>query len=240
MRRSALGRTAAALALLASTFAASAVGGVARTSADACTPRAGDVRFRASDGTRLVGHRFGKGRIAVVLAHESRGSLCDWVPYAKRLAGRGYFALPFDFRGYGESQSGGARSSRFDLDVEAAAKEARALGARKVFLVGASIGGSAALAAAAATRPPVAGVVSVSGAADLVGALDAAKRLTVPVLYLAGRFDPQFAADARRLYATTAARDRKLDIIGRGEHGTELVDASPKARSAIESFLRSH
>ena len=159
---------------------------------------------------------------------------------AKRLAARGYLALPFDFRGYGESQSGGARSSRFDLDVEAAAKEARALGARKVFLVGASIGGSAALAAAAATRPPVAGVVSVSGAADLVGALDAAKRLTVPVLYLAGRFDPQFAADARRLYATTAARDRKLDIIGRGEHGTELVDASPKARSAIESFLRSH
>ena len=129
---------------------------------------------------------------------------------------------------------------RLDLDVEAAAREARALGARKVFLVGASIGGSAALAAAAATRPAVAGVVSVSGAADLVGALEAAKKLVVPALYIAGRFDPPFAADARRLYTATAARDRKLDIIGRGEHGTELVDASPRARSAIESFLRSH
>src|SRR5262249_27772612 len=156
------------------------------------------------------------------------------------LAARGYLALPFDFRGYGESQSGGARSSRLDLDVEAAAKEARALGARKVFLVGASMGGSAVLAAAAPTRPRRAGGVSVSGAADLVGALDAARKLTVPVLYLAGRFDPQFASDARRLYAGTAARDKKLDIIGRGEHGVQLVDASPKARSAIESFLRSH
>jgi pimeloyl-ACP methyl ester carboxylesterase len=240
MRRSALGRTAAALALVASSLAATASGGVARTSADSCTPRAGDVRFRASDGTGLVGHRFGRGRVGVVLAHESRGSLCDWVPYAKRLAARGYLALPFDFRGYGESQRGGARSSRLDLDVEAAAKEARTLGARRVFLVGASIGGSAVLAAAAATRPAVAGVVSVSGAADLVGALDAAKKLAVPVLYVAGRFDPEFAADARRLYAATAVHARKLAVIGRGEHGTQLVDASPKARSAIESFLRSH
>jgi pimeloyl-ACP methyl ester carboxylesterase len=240
VRLRAFGRIAAALAVVAGSCAATAAEGVARTSADGCTPRAADVRFRASDGTRLAGHRFGKGRVAVVLAHESRGSLCDWVPYAKRLAARGYLALPFDFRGYGESQSGGARSSRLDLDVEAAAKEARVLGATKVFVVGASMGGSAVLTAATATHPSVAGVVSVSGAADLVGALDAAKRLAVPVLYLAGRFDPQFASDARRLYAATAARDRKLDIVGRGEHGTELVDASPKARSAIESFLRSH
>src|SRR5438105_12864691 len=33
--------------------------------ADGCTPRAGDLRFRAADGTRLAGHRFGSGSTAV-------------------------------------------------------------------------------------------------------------------------------------------------------------------------------
>src|SRR5215510_133710 len=114
----ALCRSAAALALVAGVVAATPAGGTARTSADSCTPRSGDVRFQASDGTHLVGHRFGTGRTAVILAHEYRGWLCEWVPFAKRLAASCYLALPFDFRGYGESQSGGARSTRLDLDVE--------------------------------------------------------------------------------------------------------------------------
>jgi pimeloyl-ACP methyl ester carboxylesterase len=217
-----------------------AAGGGASDEADSCTPRTGDVHFRASDGTRLVGHRFGTGRVAVVLTHETRGRLCDWVPYAKRLAAPGYLAFPFDFRGYGESQSGGARSARLDLDMEAPAREVRALGAKKVFLIGASIGGSAALAAGAAVRPPVAGVVSVSGAADLVGAGRAVRRLHVPVLFIAGRLDPEFAADARRLYGQTVGRKKQLDIVDRGEHGTDLVESSARARTVIEAFLRAH
>ncbi len=235
------------LALLAATFAvvvavaaAGASGGTAGPTWDKCTPRQGDLRFRAADGTRLVGHRFGSGRVAVVLAHESRGWLCEWVPYAKRLAARGYLAFPFDFRGYGESESHPASNVRIDLDVAAAAKTVRGLGAKKVFLVGASIGGSAVLRAAADVRPLVSGVVSVSGAADLVDATAAAKRLRVPALYVAGRYDLDFAANARRLYAATASKDKKVVIVASGEHGSRLVGAEAKVRATIETFLGSH
>jgi pimeloyl-ACP methyl ester carboxylesterase len=231
---------AAMLAVTVALAAAAAGGGTARGNWDHCTPRQGDLRFQAADGTRLVGHRFGSGRVAVVLAHESRGWLCEWVPYAKRLAARGYLAFPFDFRGYGESQAHPASNVRLDLDVAAAAKTVRGLGAKKVFLVGASIGGSAVLRAAADTRPPVNGVVSVSGAADLVDAISAVKRLRVPALYVAGRYDLDFAAEARRLYAATASKDKKLVIVARGDHGSRLVAADAKVRATIEAFLRSH
>jgi pimeloyl-ACP methyl ester carboxylesterase len=230
----------AALAVAVAVAGGAAGGGTASGSWDQCTPRQGDLRFRAADGTRLVGHRFGSGRVAVVLAHESRGWLCEWVPYAKRLAARGYLAFAFDFRGYGESQAHPTSNVRIDLDVAAAAKTVRGLGAKKVFLVGASIGGSAVLRAGADVRPPVNGVVSVSGAADLVDAIAAVKRLRVPALFVAGRFDPDFAAEARRLYTATASKDRKLVIVARGEHGSRLVAANASVRATIEAFLRSH
>jgi pimeloyl-ACP methyl ester carboxylesterase len=238
--RIALARLAAALAVTVAVAAAAAGGGTAGGTWDHCTPRQGDLRFRAADGTRLVGHRFGSGRVAVVLAHESRGWLCEWVPYAKRLAARGNLAFPFDFRGYGESQSNSTSAVRIDLDVAAAGKTVRGLGAKKVFLVGASIGGSAALRAAADSRPLVNGVVSVSGAADLVEAMAAVKRLRVPALFVAGRFDLDFAAKARRLYTATASKDKKLVMVARGEHGSRLVAADANVRATIEAFLRSH
>ena len=235
-----LARLAATLAVTLAVAAAAAGGGTASGNWDQCTPRQGDLRFRAADGTRLVGHRFGSGRVAVVLAHESRGWLCEWVPYAKRLAARGYLAFPFDFRGYGESQSNPRSNVRIDLDVAAAAKTVRGLGAKQVFLVGASIGGSAVLRAGADTRPLVNGVVSVSGAADLVDAMAAVKRLRVPALFVAGRYDLDFAGEARRLYTATASKDKKIVIVGSGEHGSRLVGADAKVRATIEAFLHSH
>jgi alpha-beta hydrolase superfamily lysophospholipase len=206
---------------------------------DGCTPKAGDVRFRAADGTRLVGHRFGAGRTAVVLVHQRRGSLCQWVPYAKRLAGLGYTAFAIDLRGNGESQTRDwPANQRYGGDVAAAAKYLRSTGARKVFLVGASLGGSAAISGGANARPLVDGVVSVSGAADLAGAIDSVKRLTVPTLFIAGAKDTDFANDARRLYAASPAEDKTLDVIpGSYEHGVDLVAAQPRVRSLIERFL---
>ena len=228
----------AVLLAAAALAAATAAGGTAGSSWDGCTPRKGDVRFRAADGTRLVGHRFGSGRVAIVLAHESRGWLCEWTPFAKQLAANGYLVFAFDFRGSGESQHGVRAPSRLDLDVAAATKSVRALGAKKVFLVGASLGGSAVIEAAAEIRPGVTGLVSVSGAADLQNALPSAEKLQLPVLYLAGRLDTSFAEDAQRLYDATASTDKRILIVDRGEHGSRLVDASPQVRRSIVSFVR--
>ena len=96
------------------------------------------------------------------------------------------------------------------------------------------------VAGGADARPRVDGVVSVSGAADLVGAIDAAARLQAPALFLAGRLDTAFADDARRLYAATASADKEIRILERGEHGTDLVGSSLAARRLIDGFFATH
>lgn len=237
MRRLAFGWLILTAAVVA--FAAGSVS--ASKTWDGCTGRSGDIRFRAADGTRLVGHRFDRGRTAIVLAHQTDGNLCQWRSYSKRLAKLGYLAFPFDLRNYGQSQTRRYRSGEGPgADVAAAVKLVRRLGAKRVFLVGASLGGSAVLAAGANVHPEVDGVVSVSGAADLAHAIESVSRLHAPVLFLAGKYDVDFAHEAQRLYDATASDDKTLKILLRGEHGTQLVGASLSARRLIEGFVASH
>jgi pimeloyl-ACP methyl ester carboxylesterase len=126
--------------------------------------------------------------------------------------------------------------------VAAAVKVVRRLGARKVFLVGASMGGTAVLVAAVNVRPAVAGVVSISGPA-VFGAVDAlavAPRLSVPVLYLAGKEDVDFASDAQKLYQATGEQEKTLRVLPTGAHGVALLGTSATARALVQSFLGSH
>ena len=207
-----------------------------------------ELWFRAGDGTKLVGHRFGGKkpgkRTAVVLAHMSDGDLCVWVPYARSLARQGLFAFPFDLRGHGFSE-GQQDHSKAGADVIAAVRAVRKLGARRVVVAGASLGGIAALVAAPRISPPLAGVVSVSGPAAIDGELDArpaVPKLRVPTLYLVAaddRYPPyDFAADARELHGATATGEKKLLVVPGTLHGTFLVDRSPTARKLLTRFLR--
>ena len=175
--------------------------------------RGNELSFTTTDGVRLAGHRFGGlrpgARPAVVLAHQSNGSICEWLPEARRLAARGIWVLAFDFRGHGLSK-GRVHYGRLATDYAAAVKLARSLGARNVVLAGASLGGIAAVVAGAAIRPPVAGIAALSAPAVIAGRVDArpfAPRLAVPALYVAARGDQSppydFAADAQRLYDAT-------------------------------------
>jgi dienelactone hydrolase len=205
----------------------------------------GDVRFRAADGVRLNGHRFGQGTTAVVLAHESRGSLCQWVPYARRLASKGYAAFAFDFRSRGRSQTVGVRRvRRIAGDVSAAVKYVRSRGATRVFVVGASMGGSAVVVAGANTRPHVTGVVSLSAPTSFGGAEaeTAAPRLHVPVLFVAASDDAggAFATDAQTLHEATPAGDKTIEIVPGADHGVDLVSSPGRARDLVEQFLASH
>ena len=199
-----------------------------------------DLHFRAADGTRLVGHRFGKGRTTVVLAHQSGGTLCDWVAEARRLARQGFSALVFDFRGYGHSQDGGLES--LPLDVAAAVKEARTLGAKRVLLAGASMGGWAVVMAAPDVQPRVQGVVAVSAPAEWAGsAVEAVGKLTLPVLYLTARSDTSVPSNnSRTLYKATASKHKQLAVVPGVVHGTLLLDMSKPARTTFERFLHKY
>jgi pimeloyl-ACP methyl ester carboxylesterase len=222
---------------------AATAGAAPERSAHGCV-RGGELWFSAADGTKLVGHRFGRGTTAVILAHQSEGSLCDWLPYARRLAARGYFVFPIDFRGYGFSQlRTGRAANRYAADLAAAVKAMRRLGKKKVILVGASMGGIASLVAAANVAPPVDGVVSVSAPARFRGmdAVKTAPRLRVPVLYVAAEDDDNagydFSADAQAIHAATAATDKRLELLPGPLHGIALVGGSPRAKTLVEKFL---
>jgi pimeloyl-ACP methyl ester carboxylesterase len=207
--------------------------------------RGGELWFYAADGTKLVGHRFGKGTTAVILGHQSGGDLCEWLPYARRLASQGLFVFAIDFRGHGFSQfRGGRAENRLAADLAAATKTVRKLGKRKVFLVGASMGGIASLVAGANVKPALDGVVSISSPARYRGleAVATAPRLRVPVLYLAAEDDDtsgyDFSEDARTMYAATASAEKRLEIVPGTLHGVGLVAGSARVKALIEGFVR--
>lgn len=190
----------------------------------------------------LGGLVYGTGRTGVVLAHQSNGDLCMWLPYAQTLAERGYRVLTFDFPGFGASMD--ALVGMDDAVIEAA-RFLRSDGAGTVVLIGASMGGTASIAAAPQITPPVAGVVSLSAPTDYADAhaIDAAKQLAVPVLYAAAEDDQAYGTVAQALYdATPATTARKLVIVPSGGHGVPLVydAAGPPVGKDVDEFLKAY
>jgi len=230
------------LALPAATASSALVGSRAGSGTSCISPSDGAkiVRFRATDGPRLAGALFGHGRAGVVLAHQLGADLCQWVPFARVLARSGYRALPFDFRGYGSSQDVDV-NLHVDRDVAGAAAELRRRGVTKVFLVGASMGGTAVVVAGARVRPRVAGVVDLSGPRSFtdVNALAAVPGLRSPVLFMAAQGDEGFVDDTRALYRAAGTRDKQLVIRGGAAHGVALLD-SAAVRKRVLSFIRRH
>jgi pimeloyl-ACP methyl ester carboxylesterase len=200
------------------------------------------VRFTTGAGATLVGVVLGSGRTGLVLGHQVGSDLCEWLPQAQALAEQGYQVLAFDFEGFGDSQPGSGPDTGIDTDVVAAAEQLRRRGATRIVLVGSSMGGTAVLSAATRIRPPVAGVVSLSGPASYqdVDAGAAISRLRVPVLLVAAADDHPFVDDARTMHRAAPVRDKRLLVIPGGGHGTSLLefgDDAPKVLAALRKFI---
>jgi pimeloyl-ACP methyl ester carboxylesterase len=188
--------------------------------------RHGAVRFRSSDGVSLAGLVLGGGRTGVVLGHEKGANLCNWLPFARVLAARGYRVLAFDHRSYGESQFVNyPKNLRIDRDVAAAVTELRRRGSTRFVLMGASMGATAALVAAPGVGGALVAVVDLSGPAQYVqlDAIPAVRRLSAPGLFAVGRFDTGFVADTRALRAASNNAASRLVIRQTGAHGTGLL-----------------
>jgi pimeloyl-ACP methyl ester carboxylesterase len=235
------------MSLLAAT-AVTLVAGVASASqpprlVESCVRKsdpAHPVAFRTTDGKRIVGALFGKGRVGVVAGHQYGGTLCNWVPFARVLAARGIRVLTIDFRGYASSAGAGTSTFHYDRDLLGGATFLRRAGVRKVFFAGESMGGTAALVAASKAGAP-AGVISLSGPASF-GSLDAEKairKLTAPTFLAVGARDVDFVVDAHTLYDASHAPDKRLDVVARtGAHGTALLTGPFRQR--VIAFLTSH
>ncbi len=192
-----------------------------------------------SDHVRLYGIEAGQGAVAVVLAHQGRSDLCEELPYAKTLASAGLRVLAFDFRGNGHSASPRKHVLAYRRDFAAALRHLRGGGAAHVFLIGASMGGAAAVQNAGGL--PLAGVVSLSGTRLWPGFginKPGTPALRAPLLYVGSKSDWRAPLkEARAILRTAGSRD-KHSLFYRGSlHGWQLVQDAPFARGARMSIL---
>ena len=183
------------------------------------------VTLATGDGTELDAALLGDGEVGVVLGHQLRSDFCSWVPFARELAERHVRALAINFA-----------SGSPDEDMVAGSRELRRRGAKRIILAGASMGGTAALVAAA--KVEAAGVAALSAPRQFAGldAFPSVRRLEIPALFLVARQDAPFALDARRLYRATNSRDKALVVTTGSAHGTDLLQ-DREAERALLDFL---
>ncbi len=204
--------------------------------------------LKTGDGLRIYAASAGEGSKAVVLLHESGGAgLCGWVPTMRWLAANGIRAVAINFRGYPPSGSPAlAIYHHYAQDIQAAVDAAHTLGAKHVFVMGASMGGAATVAEAPKLQD-VAGVISLSGELQLptseLDAIGAAPKITVPFLFVGSEADGYvLGSDARRLTRAVGSRDKQVRIFADGYHGWDLLDAAPyraRVKALILGWLRS-
>jgi pimeloyl-ACP methyl ester carboxylesterase len=198
------------------------------------------VQLVTRDGARLTGAQKGTGRVGIVFAHQTDGTLCNWLPYARTLA-KGHVVVAIDLRGYGQSTlpTDASASGRYDVDVATAVAQLRRDGAKRIVLIGASLGGTAVLAATRIVRPQVNGVVSLSGPIHF-GDIDPASAvgaLRIPVLLAAASGD-MYARDARILARKAAANRRaRLLVVPGFEHGWGLVGPGATDRKRVNAAI---
>jgi alpha-beta hydrolase superfamily lysophospholipase len=239
--------------------------------------RAEPITFRTEDGVRLTGVVLGGGERAIVFANpwgaefaqgrarpismrssvRAGGLYCAWFAtrrLADDLVRNGFQLLLFDYRGTGWSESRrGVAADRFDLDVAGAVDEVRRRGARKVVLVGASLGGIIVIATAPELDDEPTAIVALSASGfegtnsgrghGNLDARAAVADLDVPLLLLAAKGEREDFADAQALFAAATTNKKELEIVPGSAHATALYSDGPAAaknRARIVEFVKVH
>jgi dienelactone hydrolase len=140
-------------------------------------------------------------------------------------------------------------------DLVAAVAELRHRGVTKVALVGASMGGSAALIAATRAQPAVDAVVELSGEANPTSLLHiplnakaAVQQLTVPAMFVVANLDQYTTVEeTRAMYQEDKTADKRLLVLPSqfdGFHGwqvlTEASGAFTSTATKVAAFIAAH
>jgi dienelactone hydrolase len=166
----------------------------------------------------------------VVLAHMRPADQTSWFEFADTLADDGYRTLTFNFRGYCPGGDAGCSGGTADLsqlwsDVQAAVRFLRSTGVPRVAVIGASMGGTAALVAP----------ISIEGLTVSSETLVAA---TSAKLFVAGNGDVSAAADASSMYDGSVP-PKRIEIVPSDDHGTGLLEGNqgPNVRRLLSVWL---
>lgn len=201
------------------------------------------VNVTTSDGVSLYAATIGRGPVGLVMANDVPHPLCEELPEARLFAGHGFRVAVFDYRDRGESGSGGSKPGRLDLDVAAAADLLIRQGSPCVALAGSYGGAAAAIVAAISMRQPPVGLVGfdpaavrgqyIEGPFGPVGALAAAPKLRIPVLYVTLQNDRYVPlGEVRRLLQATGSATKDLVVVPNGLNGWGLLDGSSSSSAS--------
>ena len=180
-----------------------------------------DVEFSATDGTQLRGRHYGSGDVTVVLAHMLPSDQESWTEFASTLNVEGYAAFSFNFRGYAPSK-GDKDIDQIDKDLEGALQYLEGQGVEKFVIIGASMGGTAAVKVAA--HRDILGIVTLSAPLEIQGfsAEEDVSLVTAPMAFFSAEDDRSAQRSAAVFY--DAANSKKLlETFTGSEHGTDLL-----------------
>jgi dienelactone hydrolase len=212
------------------------------------SPDSRAVTFPSAGGVELAGRLFeAEGPSAgVVLAHMRPADQRSWYGFADTLADEGYRALTFNFRGYCPGGEGGCSSGETDVsslwrDVLAAVRYLRSTGVARIAVIGASMGGTAALVAATQPEARVGPVATLSAPASIDGLAVTPETLiavTSAKLFVAGNGDAAAAADAQAMYDGSVP-PKRVEIVPSEDHGTDLLEGNqgPNVRQLLLAWL---
>jgi len=187
------------------------------------------VSFVTEDGVKLNGNYFrAESDTAVLFVHMAGpNDQKNWIPFAGQVAERGFSALTFDMRCYGESDCRGGTDPGWvtlSRDMRAALQFLRDKGYARIVCAGASMGGRACVTAA--FDDELAGLIIISGTAsddpekkNLQDMLNPG----MPKLFVVSEDDPTTArtADMTLLYEN-APVPKQFQLFPGTAHGTEL------------------
>jgi pimeloyl-ACP methyl ester carboxylesterase len=199
------------------------------------------ISFRTPDGVRLEGRLFGPAGatagVVLALAHMLPADQSSFYDLAAHLGAQGYRVLTFDFRGYCPGGDAGCSEGDRDpaaapIDLGAAVAELRSRGVGRVGLVGASMGGTAAIRVAASEGDAVETLVTLSAPQVIEGlSVGPAELQTVTAakLFVAGNADGRAAADAEAFYLASL-QPKRYEILTTDAHGTDLLTSGQGQR----------
>lgn len=215
------------------------------------------VTFPSGDGTMIVGELFEASQrpspfaraamedrsAGVVLVHMLSRSKSDWRGLPDRIREAGMTALAIDLRGHGGSSGSASDLAAMVQDVRAAAQwlaSRPTVRPDAVAIVGASIGASLALLAAA-ELPQIRAVGALSPSLDYRGLrtdLALIKRIGARPLWLAASTDDPLALRTMRVFAAESSGPREQHVSNAAAHGTVLLDRDADVARALVDWLR--
>ncbi|GMK47429.1 hypothetical protein PghCCS26_45590 [Paenibacillus glycanilyticus] len=214
---------------------------------NSCVPeelREHATTLKARDNTYLSALVLGSGSDGILLAHEQGYSICSFLEVGTKLADQGYLVVIPEYRSHGASQIT-ENTESIDLDAEAALDELTRQGAKRIFLAGASCGGTTAIIAGARQDLPIQGLLILSSPAQCGPTLDAipsVKKIKAPSLFVVSPGDMQGAVEkhVRKLYEASGAEHKELIIDESGFHGTDMFkldEHGDKLQTKIIKFI---